>query len=112
MENSKSLWFTQVPMPMCKVFVLSLLILVMPASAFAEKCSDRALSVYRDCLTIETRMVEMHQDMDLYSDWEIENVMNSYRKCQKFKEKRGRYADCAGRHRFGDDKWDKMFKDW
>ena len=84
-------------------------------SAFAKKCSDRALSIYRDCLALEIQMAEMYQDIDdleeLYSDWEIRNVTERYRKCEKFKKKRGRYLDCVGRDRFGDDKWEKMFKD-
>lgn len=90
--------------------ILLLLDLIRPLHTNAEttKCSDKALAIYEDCLTVEEELIEMYYDLDLYSDWEVQNLTNRYQKCESFKQKESRYADCVGRHTFGD-KWYKMF---
>ena len=95
---------------MYKVLVLSLLIILMPSSAFARKCSDRAFSIYLDCLSVKTELYDLYHDSDLYSEWEKDYIMKRHRKCEKFEET-DRYSDCVGRHRFGTEKWREMFPD-
>ena len=76
-------------------------LLAVTQAAYAEetaRCSDRAYSVFRECLEVYQTAIEMNEESDLYSSREKMRAVEEMGKCLDFrKNNESRYRACQER---------------
>ena len=79
------------------LIVMAWLVALM-AGTEAIACSDKAFSIYLDCHKFREETQIDPQDLDLYSEYELDLLKRKQELCERFQKDAVRYSACMDRH--------------